>query len=63
MGRRLLLCTLAVSMGLALAALVLWLEAASPVQADGTVHCVNQTGTGCAANIACAPTSWPTRWA
>jgi hypothetical protein len=34
-------------MGLALAALVLWLEAASPVQADGTVHCVNQTGTGC----------------
>jgi len=47
MEKRLFHCTLAVSMSMALAALVLWLGAAGPVQADGTVHCVNQTGTGC----------------
>jgi hypothetical protein len=45
--QRMLHCTLATLLGLALATL-LWLGARAPVRADAGIHCVNQTGSGCA---------------
>jgi hypothetical protein len=47
MKKRLFHCTLAISLGLALAALLLWLGAATTVRADPGIRCVNASGTGC----------------
>jgi len=47
MNKRMFHCTLAALLGLALAALLLWLGAATPAQANPGIRCINQTGTGC----------------
>jgi hypothetical protein len=47
MKGRLFHCTLAILLGIALAALVLCLGMAGPVYADPGIHCVNQSGSGC----------------
>lgn len=47
MRRRILRAALAISLGLALAMLLLWTAARGPARAASDLHCVNQSGTGC----------------
>ncbi len=47
MKKQLFHYTLATLLGLALAALLLWLGATIPARADPNIHCVNESGSGC----------------